>query len=266
MCPVGFGLTKEKGHVAPHELVCHVLLIETNEGLVLVETGFGTSDVEHPEQLGPGFAALVRPELDRRETALEQVERLGFSRDDVRHIIPTHLDLDHAGGLPDFPQATVHVYAAEVEAALRATEGSGASLPEKMRYRRAHFLHHPKWARYEVRGERFKGLECVRQLEGLPPELLLVPTIGHTRGHVAVVVDEGSGFLIHAGDAYFHRREMDPERPWCPLPLRAFQTMVAFDDKARVANQSRLRTLARERDVRLFCAHDPVELLSFASS
>lgn len=278
MCPVGFGLTKEKGHVAPHELVCHVLLVETNDGLVLVDTGFGTGDVERPGQLGPGFAAIVRPELDPRETAVAQVERLGFSRDDVRHVIPTHLDLDHAGGLPDFPLATVHVYAAEVEAALRATgvggelprgaprAGAEATLPEKMRYRPAHFSHHPRWARYEVRGERFKGLECVRQLEGLPPEILLVPTVGHTRGHVAVVIDQGDGFLIHAGDAYFHRREMDPERPWCPLPLRAFQSMVAFDDAARVANRERLRQLAREPDVKIFCAHDPVELLSFASA
>ncbi|MFD0510570.1 MBL fold metallo-hydrolase [Streptomyces aureus] len=30
---------------------------------------------------------------------------LGYAVDDVRHIVLTHLDLDHAGGLPDFPRA-----------------------------------------------------------------------------------------------------------------------------------------------------------------
>ena len=33
----------------------------------------------------------------------------GFRREDVRHILVTHLDFDHAGGLPDFPDAVVHV-------------------------------------------------------------------------------------------------------------------------------------------------------------
>ena len=37
---------------------------------------------------------------------------------------------------------------------------------------------------------------------------------------------------------------------------------MADDDKARAANQERLRELARTQgdEVRLFCAHDPVEL------
>jgi glyoxylase-like metal-dependent hydrolase (beta-lactamase superfamily II) len=36
-----------------------------------------------------------------------QVQRLGFDPRDVRHIVLTHLDFDHAGGLDDFPHATV---------------------------------------------------------------------------------------------------------------------------------------------------------------
>ena len=37
---------------------------------------------------------------------------------------------------------------------------------------------------------------------------------------------------------------------------------MAQDDKVRAANQQRLRELARTKvgEVRLFCAHDPVEL------
>ena len=37
---------------------------------------------------------------------------------------------------------------------------------------------------------------------------------------------------------------------------------MAADNSARVANQARLRELARDHgdEVRLFCAHDPVEL------
>ena len=50
------------------------------------------------------------------ETAIYQVEKLGFSRNDVRHIILTHLHNDHAGGLRDFPHAKVHVHKLEYEA------------------------------------------------------------------------------------------------------------------------------------------------------
>ena len=84
-------------------LGCHCLLIEGAEGLVLVDTGFGVADTESPRQLGRPFLAMTRPQARASETALAQVRALGFDPHDVRHIITTHLDLDHAGGLPDFP-------------------------------------------------------------------------------------------------------------------------------------------------------------------
>ena len=67
--------------------------------------------------------------------------------------------------------------------------------------------------------------------------------------------------MLHAGDAYFHHGEIEAT-PHCPLPLRAFQKLVAIDDEARLANQGRLRALAADAlaDVTVFSAHDPDEL------
>lgn len=259
MCPFGF---KQLGvHPAPHAMVCHVLLIETEQsGLVLVDTGLGRDDLARPrETLGAQFVAVAGPTLDARETAYAQIRALDLDPNDVRHIVPTHMDLDHAGGLPDFPGATVHIFRPELEA-VRAR----ATLRERERYRPAHLAHGPRFRAYDVQGERWHGFECVRDLDGLPPEILLIPTTGHTRGHVAVAVDDGNGFLVHAGDAYFHRDEMRPDAPSCPLPLRTFQRLVAMDDVARVRNQERLRLLRRDHpELRLFSAHDPVELARF---
>ena len=252
MCPVVFGLAQR---LPRQRMICHVLLIETPQsGLVLVDTGFGTMDLRKPALLGAGFAKIARPKLREEETALSHIERLGFKREDVRHIVPTHLDLDHAGGLPDFPNAMVHAFAPEVDAM-----EAGATLAERNRYRKHQFAHGPKWQRYQVQGERFFGLESVRELKGLPPELLLVPTVGHSRGHVAVVVEGGSEVLVHAGDAYFNHAEIFGSERDCPWQLRAFQRLAATDNRARLHNQARLRELARQPSVRLFCAHDAAE-------
>ncbi|MHB8491097.1 MAG: MBL fold metallo-hydrolase, partial [Solirubrobacteraceae bacterium] len=119
MCPRGARLLAGRGGLlASARLVCHCLLIEGAEGLVLVDTGFGLQDTRNPQQLGRPFTMLVRPRADATETAVSQVRGLGFDPGDVRHIVTTHLDLDHAGGLPDFPGAEVHLLGRELHAAM----------------------------------------------------------------------------------------------------------------------------------------------------
>lgn len=244
-------------------MVCHCLLLETKDGLALVDTGLGTEDCADPAlRLGRGFGVAARPRLDPAETALAHVTRLGFQREDVRHLVPTHLDLDHAGGLPDFPGATVHIFRPEHDAAM-----SPRTTIEKHRYRAPHWAHGPKWHLLDVAegGDSWFGFDSVRALGGTDDEVLLVPTIGHTRGHCAVAVRTSDGWLLHAGDAYFFDAEMDATRPRCTPALAAFQRIAAIDDQARVSNQQRLRALARDHgsEVRIFCAHSPVELASF---
>jgi glyoxylase-like metal-dependent hydrolase (beta-lactamase superfamily II) len=237
-------------------MVCHCLLIEGDDGLVLVDTGLGTEDMAAPRaRLGGSFTTFVAPVLRVESTALYQVRALGFSPGDVRHVVPTHLDLDHAGGLPDFPHAEVHVFAPEQAAALHPP-----TFLERERYRAVHFRHGPRWVVHrEPDGERWFGFSRVRALPG-SPEVLLVPLLGHTRGHCGVAVRTEGGWLLHAGDAYFNHREMDAV-PSCPPGLAFFQRLVAVDDAARRANQARLRELVqKERSVTVFSAHCPVEL------
>lgn len=247
------------GWFEPGKMVCHCLLIEGADGLILVDTGLGTDDVSDPRpRLGGPFLAATRPVLRPDQTALAQVLRLGFRREDVRHLVLTHLDLDHAGGLPDFPEATVHVFEPELRAATeRATRG------ERGRYRPAHFAHGPKWKVYPVAGETWLGFDRVRILGD---DVALIPTVGHTRGHCAVAVREGEGWLLHAGDAYFFHGEMQLT-PRCTPALAAFQRFVAVDNRARLENQRRLRALSLEQQgvVRVFSAHDPTELELFAA-
>lgn len=237
-------------------LVCHCLLVESDQGLVLVDTGFGTADLADPvNRLGRGLVTVVRPQFDPSLTAVAQVRRLGFAPEDVRHVLLTHLDPDHVGGLADFPNARAHVMMAEQEAAVLR---SGSM--EKLRYRPAHVESWSRWSLYVARGEPWNGFPVVRDLQGLPPDFLLVPLFGHTRGHCGVAVRSDSGWLLHAGDAYFHRDELAGRT--APPGLGLFERLDDVDHDARVANQARLAAAARDPQaaIRVFCSHDPVEL------
>jgi len=256
-CPHGRRLVNGKGGLFERaSVVCHCLAIETNDGLVLVDTGFGMEDARNPSQLGLGFRLLMDPRPEATTTALQQLEALGFEAGDVKHIVVTHLDLDHAGGLPDFPEAEVHVFAPELRAALNP------SPRERLRYiGGAHWRHDPRWVEHTTGGDEWFGFESVRILPGLDAEVLLVPLIGHSRGHTGIAVRNGEGWLLHCGDAYFNRWEMTTP-PKCPPMLAIFQSIMAADGAARKNNQERLRELVRTRgdEVTAFCAHDPHQL------
>lgn len=255
-CPYGRRLMAGVGGLLETaEMCCHCLLIETTQGLVLVDSGLGMDDIRKPERLGRFFRHTVRPVLRAEETALAQVLQLGFKAEDVRHVVLTHLDLDHAGGIADFPSAKVHVFDPEFEAAMAPT------LRERLRYVQAQWAHGPDWVRYRVEGERWFGFEAIRAIPGLDPDVLLIPLTGHTRGHCGIAVKNGDRWMIHCGDAYFFRGEVETP-PSCPNGLMAFQSLVQINGAQRLHNQRRLRELRAQHgtEIDLFCAHDKVEL------
>lgn len=238
-------------------MVSHCLLVERPDGLLLVDTGFGSADIADSNRLGRAFKSVMRPLLDPSETAAAQVTALGYDVADVRDIALTHLDLDHVGGVGDFPRARVHVYATELEAA-RHPRGMehGRYLP--VQWQAAKFVEHV------AEGDDWLGFESVTVLDG--DDVLLVPLHGHSRGHAAVAVREDDGrWLLHAGDAYFHTGDLT-EPPTCPRLLKITQNILGQDNAVRLNNQERLRRFQAEHgeQVRIFSAHDPTELAAFS--
>ena len=245
------------GRVTPPTMVAHCLLVERPAGLLLVDTGFGTGDLADPRRLGRPFLAVLRPALDPAETARARIERLGHRVEDVTDIVLTHLDLDHAGGLADFPRARVHVFGDELDAATHPR------LRERPRYIAAQWSHGPRWVRHDVAGDDWCGLRAVTALDD---DVVLVPLRGHTRGHCGVAVRRTDGtWLLHAGDSYFSSGEKETP-PGAPPGLRVFQTLMAVDDLARRHNQERIRELhaAHGDAVTVFSAHDPDEYAALA--
>jgi glyoxylase-like metal-dependent hydrolase (beta-lactamase superfamily II) len=231
-------------------------VIETErDGLIVVDTGFGTQECARPSLLPRFFRTLTAPRFDEAQCVVRQVEALGFRAEDVRHVVVTHLDLDHAGGLPDFPGATVHLHQRELDAAT-----ARATLPDRNRYQVHQWAHRPRWSAYTEDGDTWLGLPAVRKLAGVDAEVALVPLHGHTRGHSAIAVGTGDGWLLHAGDAYFHHRELVKAADG-PVGVRIFQAAIQTDRKQRHASADALRRLHAEHpEVTIMSAHDPAEL------
>ena len=243
-------------------ICCHGLLIESDDRLILVDTGLGVEDVNEPRRLGFMFNAMARPRLEIAETALRQVVDLGYRPSDVRDIVPTHLDLDRAGGISDFPGAAVHVFVAELRSA-----SNPSSLTERSRYSAGQIAAVKKRAPVKEEGESWFGFSAVRAIPGTRDEVLLIPLPGHTSGHCGVAVRRSDDWLLHCGDAYFYHVGVAPDGGAPPKGLRWFESMASVNNAQRLGNQARLRELARLAfgEVKLICSHDLAEFVAMRS-
>lgn len=152
----------------------HAFLLQTVDGLTLIDTGIG--------QLG-------RPPYDVVGRIEDELASIGVSRDDIRHVIHTHLHADHAGGAcrPD----------------------GGSRFPNAV-----HYVHPADWSFFARSADEqdFEGRRAITVLEeqgrlDLDPDdrevakgVRVVHTPGHTPGHRSVVLADGPTTLLLAGD------------------------------------------------------------------
>ncbi|PBC55642.1 MBL fold metallo-hydrolase [Rhodococcus sp. ACPA1] len=240
-------------------LVCHVLACETDAGIVLVDSGFGLADVADPTGRVGRYANRMGARFRESETAVRRLEKLGLNPADVTHIVATHLDFDHIGGVADFPNATLHTTAAE-----RVASEGRSSFREKVRYRPAQLTPQPTLHTYSGPGESVLGFSDTYPIAGVGDRIVLVPMPGHTRGHAAVAVDTGEkGWLLHAGDAFYHRSTVAAPGQVSPgtegRALRVMEELIAVDRSKIRGNHRRLRQLNNQvaPRVRVLSAHDP---------
>jgi len=262
-CPHGRRvLNGHGGWLERSSIACHVLLVELADGLALVDTGLGVADLSTPGVLARGTRALLQPRVAASETAVAQIRALGSEPSDVRHIVLTHADFDHAGGLRDFPGADVHISAAELRAL------TDPPRRERPRYQMAahNWAHGPRWRTHEPGGDSWFGFESARVVPGADDEVVMIPLPGHTLGHAGVAVRRKGGWLLHAGDAFFHHGEL-LSPPRAPAGAGWYEAFTQADGAKRRANLERLRELAagHSDEVAVICSHDPAQLEAYAS-
>ena len=247
-----FGVLGPIAHTPTRAMSIHCVIFRIGERVILLDSGFGTREMRDPNRL-LGADALWRlaPLIDLRLTAYERLKAQGIRPEQVTDIILTHLDNDHAGGVHDFLDATVHVSKEELE--------SYDGLQPRGPYKPYQISHRTKFKTYERTDERWFDLEA-RSLQ-LPGgfEAKLVPLPGHTHGHCGVAYREDGKWCLHAGDAYFDGKINFLEHaPGLNIEI-AFQTSA--DD--RQASLQKLKTLraAHGPEVQIYSTHDQQEFV-----
>jgi glyoxylase-like metal-dependent hydrolase (beta-lactamase superfamily II) len=196
---------------------------------------------------------------DLDETAIKQVQKLGYQPKGVKHIIQTHLHIDHAGGLADFPWAEVHVYQGEYKA-IHNPKGF-----MEFAYVQKHWSHQPKWKIHHLAGEKWFGFDAISVLKTPEVDFFLIPLPGHTRGHCGVALGKPGRWLLHCGDAAspYHSGADLHHRDPSNYGLRFFPDRLA--NTILGSHVERLRDLLdnHPNEIKAISAHDSFSFQEF---
>lgn len=215
--------------------------IEHPEGLIVVDTG------ESSHANDPGYQPwwhLFAQKSERRWVAPEeevgpQLVALGLEPDQVRWLVMTHMHGDHAGGLSHFPKAEIVMSGREAAMALARSGPLNGYFNS----------HYPSWL--SPRTESFEndpweGFDASVPLTA-DAAVRLIPTPGHTLGHLSVVVEHPDHIVLLTGDACYSQRAL----------LAGTVDGVAHDAKAHRRSSALLQALCDRHRVVVVPSHDP---------
>jgi glyoxylase-like metal-dependent hydrolase (beta-lactamase superfamily II) len=230
--------------------ITHVMLIESVDGLILVDSGLGLNDFAHPNWVEWLAILMGGVTATLAETPIRQVAALGLDPQLVRDIVPTHLHFDHIGGAVDFPWATVHTWDVEYNAGLhpKGWKSFFGYFPARLKQ-----ISNLKL--YSLSDKHWFGLDAISVIERPDVKIWLVPLVGHSPGMCGVAIKSDTGWLWHCGDAYVRQMQVDPNGPGTAFPKFAHGIENAtFPISAR----RKVRNVLAEHgeEVTAICSHD----------
>jgi N-acyl homoserine lactone hydrolase len=210
--------------------------------------------VEHPDghiAIDTGLDAAVRvPRLQQRfaprpvarpgHEIADRMRAEGLRPEDVRTVVITHLDWDHAGGVGAFSNAEVLVHRPEYEFA--------SSAMGRMRYQPRLWPTDFEPTLYDLDPEPYGPFP---ESKTLAPDVRLVPIPGHSIAQVGAIVRANGHALLFAAD---HMLRQD----WFVEDCRAGRLLglgVFFPELARETSR-RIHRFAQDTPTVLLPAHD----------
>lgn len=207
------------------------LLVDTGERRILIDTGVGDKQDEKFRRNFGLFGEI---------TLVSEIEKAGYSVDDITDVVHTHLHFDHCGGtikydengklVPTFPNANIWVGKKHWETATNPNPRERASfLKENI----LPMQESGKLKLIEDEGELFPGF-YVKIFNG------------HTLGQVIPHIDYNGRTIVYCGDLFPSSAHV--YEPW----------IMAYDMCARetLADKARFFKDAVENDYTLFFEHD----------
>jgi N-acyl homoserine lactone hydrolase len=207
----GLGIGVPKGSWIPIPIVAF-LLEHPGVGPVLVDTGLHPSVAAKPaESLGRLATLAFRDlEMDAGQAVPAQLRGRDIDPARVATVVMTHMHVDHASGISEFPHATFVVSRAEWDAATTQGKLHGYST------RQFDHAFDYRLLDFDAAGDEgplsFSGFARSFDLFG-DGSVMAVYTPGHTLGHMSVVVRTAGGEVLVAGDAIYLRRNLDEDHP-----------------------------------------------------
>ena len=206
-----------------------MVLLETDQGFVLVDTGMNPNGLRDPEGTwGPRAKDLI-PLITEEDDVRNRLEKLNLHPYDISHVINTHMHWDHTGGNQFFTKSKIYVQRTEYRYAMYPDPFYAAS------YMKNHYAHDLDYVFIDGDSEILDGI-------------YLLSTPGHTAGHQSVFVTmENGAKIIIAGDAAYTWESVEKIIP----------PGNCYDMGRSVLSLQKLKTLQKLTGSDLLPSHEP---------
>jgi len=168
-----------------------------------------------------------------------QLRSMGIEQGDIKALVLTHFHTDHAGGLHHFPDTEILASGTDY----RLASGLGGRLRGYLPNR------WPEWFSPKpiaLEPERFGSFEQSYKLTQAG-DVLIVPTPGHTPGHISVVVNTEDVTFFLAGDTSYSEN----------LLIKRTADRVSLQASVAIDTLDRILGLADLRPLVYLPTHDP---------
>jgi glyoxylase-like metal-dependent hydrolase (beta-lactamase superfamily II) len=229
------------------------ILEHPGAGVVLVDTGFHQSIALDPKpNMGPILGRLFNTTMRADEGVPDQLRARGIDPGDVKYVVMTHLHVDHASGVAQFPDATFIVNRREWESATEGAQLTRGYVPRQ-------FDHAFDWRVVDFDGPDVNSFASFGRSLDLfgDGSVRLLNTPGHTLGHMSVAVRiRGGEFLIAADSAYTTRTLRESAMPYGAHDEHEFRRSLR--EVQRYAEQTPGAVIVPGHDLEVFRALKPV--------